>query len=95
MILPILLAAAVSASSPNADSPDPAATPARKVMTVHIPMPKFITKREELRFDIPYQIPELNWANQRFWDPYQSQRNNTKNWFEVRLRHAELVRIPR
>ena len=34
--------------------------------TVHIPMPAMITPNEELRFDIPYQIPELNWNMQRF-----------------------------
>ena len=80
MLLPILLAAATAVSSPDSSSTQ--ATPHRKVMTVHIPMPKFITSSEELRFDIPYQIPELNWANQRFWDPYRQNRDNTKNWFD-------------
>jgi porin len=80
MLLPILLAAASAVSLPEASTHQSGIS--RKVMTVRVPMPKFITEREELRFDIPYQIPELNWANQRFWDPYESQRNNTKNWFQ-------------
>ena len=50
--------------------------------TVHIPMPAMITPNEELRFDIPYQIPELNWNMQRFWEPYRSNRDNSKNWFQ-------------
>lgn len=45
-------------------------------------MPKFVTPDEELKFDIPYQIPELNWANQRFWDPYRSNRVNAGDWFK-------------
>ena len=50
-------------------------------MHVRIPMPLFITPDEQLRFDIPYQIPELNWNMQRFWEPYRSNRDNSKNWF--------------
>lgn len=81
MILPLLMAAAVSAAVPDSTYSS-SAVPARKVMTVRMPMPSWITKDEELKFNIPYQIPELNWGNQRFWDPYQSQRNNTKNWLD-------------
>jgi len=50
--------------------------------SIHIPMPAMITPNEELRFDIPYQIPELNWNMQRFWDPYRTSRNNNKSWFQ-------------
>jgi porin len=80
MILPILLAATLLSASPDQNPAQE--SPSRKVLSVRIPMPKFVTPNEELRFDIPYQIPELNWANQRFWDPYQSQRNNSKNWLD-------------
>jgi len=50
--------------------------------TVHIPMPTMITRKEELRFNIPYQIPELNWDMQRFWEPYETKRDNTKSWLQ-------------
>ena len=83
MFLPLLLAAAVSAVSPDAGNSDQSATsPApRKVMHVRIPMPSFITPDEQLRFDIPYQIPEMNWNMQRFWEPYQESREQGKDWF--------------
>ena len=82
MILPLFLAAAVSTASPDTATPSSTTPPPRKVMTVRMPMPSWITKDEELKFNIPYQIPELNWGNQRFWDPYRSNRNNNKNWFQ-------------
>jgi porin len=50
--------------------------------TFHIPMPAMITKDEELRFNIPYQIPELNWDMQRFWEPYQANRQQGKGWLQ-------------
>ncbi|MCX6960409.1 MAG: carbohydrate porin [Verrucomicrobia bacterium] len=83
MFLPLLLAAAVSAASSDAGNSDQSTTsPApRKVMHVRIPMPSFITPDEQLRFDIPYQIPELNWNMQRFWEPYQKSRGQGKDWF--------------
>lgn len=84
MILPILLAAAVSTAAPDAGSVADSARPARKKMSVHVHIPRmpFMATDADLRFDIPYQIPELNWGNQRFWDPYRSNRVNTKNWFQ-------------
>jgi porin len=36
---------------------------------------------DSLRFNIPFQIPELNWRMQRFWQPYQESRDDTKDWF--------------
>ena len=81
MFLPLLIAAATAVSAPaSQDSPDASARSPRRVMTVRIPMPAFITPDEQLKFDIPYQIPELNWGNQRFWDPYRSSRADTKSW---------------
>lgn len=82
MMLPLVLAAALAAPSiPATASPEPSPTPnPRRVMSVRIPMPSFITPDEQLKFDIPYQIPELNWGNQRFWDPYRANRVDTKNW---------------
>jgi hypothetical protein len=50
MLLPILLAAATAVSVPEASTHQSGTS--RKVMTVRVPMPKFITEREELRFDI-------------------------------------------
>jgi porin len=84
MILPILLAAAVSTAAPDAARASDSASPARKKMSVHVHIPRmpFMATDADLRFDIPYQIPELNWGNQRFWDPYRSNRVNTKNWFQ-------------
>jgi porin len=84
MILPILLAAAVSTAAPDAGNVADSARPARKKMSVHVHIPRmpFMATDADLRFDIPYQIPELNWGNQRFWDPYRSNRVNTKNWFQ-------------
>ena len=80
MFLPLLVAAATVISSPDQGTAQE--SPSLKVMTVRIPMPKFISPDEQLKFDIPYQIPELNWGNQRFWNPYESQRDNTKNWLD-------------
>ena len=80
MFLPLILSAVLASPSPS-PSPLPESTP-KKNLSVTIPMPKFITPDEKLKFDIPYQIPELNWGNQRFWDPYQRQRDNTKNWID-------------
>jgi porin len=42
----------------------------------------FMSTDADLRFDIPYQIPELDWGTQRFWDPYRSNRVNTRDWFQ-------------
>jgi porin len=90
MILPILLAAAVSTAAPDSVATGPSAsaatstTPARRKMSVHLHIPRmpFMATDADLRFDIPYQIPELNWGNQRFWDPYRSNRVNTRDWFQ-------------
>jgi len=71
MIFPLLLAASMN---PTNEVPGMA--------TVHIPMPAMITKDEELRFNIPNQIPELNWNMQRFWEPYQASREQGKSWFQ-------------
>ena len=71
MMLPLLLAASLITTN---EVPGMA--------TVHIPMPAMITPNEELRFNIPYQIPELNWDMQRFWEPYETQRDNTKSWLK-------------
>jgi porin len=87
MFLPLLLATMLT-TAPDAGATNavgiaaPSATPPRKVMSVRIPMPSFITPDEQLKFDIPYQIPELNWGNQRFWDPYRTAHDNTTNWFQ-------------
>jgi porin len=82
MILPLLFAAALTASSPDSATPAPTPKP-RKVMSMRIPCPVTkMTPDGELRFNIPYQIPELDWGTQRFWDPYRSKRDNTKNWFD-------------
>ena len=86
MILPLILAAAVSTASPT-PSPSPSPSPAsakKRGMEVDIPMPKMlhgVFPDDTLRFNIPYQIPELNWRMQRFWEPYQESRDNTKDWF--------------
>lgn len=77
-LLPIFVAAATAVSLPD-QNPVPS-DPPRKVMTVRIPMPKFVTPDEELRFDIPYQLPELDWGNQRFWDPYRQKRDKPSDW---------------
>lgn len=87
MFLPLLLAAAVSTAAPQADLTDNSATavkPAPKKLTVHLHFPRmaFMGSDADLRFDIPFQIPELNWGNQRFWDPYRTSRNNNKNWLQ-------------
>jgi len=81
MILPLLLAVAVSSASPESNTPTPSSSPPRKVITVRIPMP-FMRADDALKFDIPYQIPEFNWGNQRFWDPYRKERDNTKSWVD-------------
>jgi len=74
MILPILLAVA-TVTSTNAAPPSPA-------ITMQVPAIPFITPATELRFNIPYQIPSLDWDLQRFWHPYQISRDNTRNWFD-------------
>jgi porin len=71
MILPLLFAASLLTTN---EVPG--------MTTVHIPMPAMITKDEELRFNIPFQIPELNWDTQRYWEPYETKRDNSKNWLE-------------
>ena len=71
MILPLLFAASLLTTN---EVPG--------MTTVHIPMPAMITKDEELRFNIPFQIPELNWNTQRYWEPYEIKRDNSKNWLE-------------
>jgi porin len=83
MILPLLAAAAVAAASPT-PSPTPAAK-ARNVTSVAIPVPKVmhgVFPDDTLRFNIPFQIPELNWRMQRFWEPYQAQRTDGKSWLQ-------------
>jgi len=74
MFLPLLLAASLVSTSE---------VPGHKIVHVQMPvrMP-MITPDNELRFDIPYQIPELDWNMQRFWEPYRTSRNNNKNWFQ-------------
>ena len=65
MLLPILLATIVT-TAPDSGATNTTGdavstgTPPHKVMSVRIPMPSFITPDEQLKFDIPYQIPELN-----------------------------------
>ena len=83
MMLPLLLAAVVSAASPDS-APAPAASPKpKKTLSVRIPMPVTkVTPDGELRFNIPYQIPELNWNTQRFWEPYQENRESGKSWLQ-------------
>ena len=85
MILPLILAAALS-SDMTAASPYQSPTPAqakKSGMEVVIPMPKMlhgVTPDDNLRFNIPFQIPELNWGTQRFWEPYRESREKGKTW---------------
>ena len=48
-----------------------------------------ITPATELKFDIPYQIPGLDFISQRFWTPYQPTQLGrpitTKTWFQSRF----------
>ena len=40
------------------------------------------TPEQGLRWNIPTQIPNLDWDMERFWHPYEINRDNTKNWME-------------
>jgi porin len=82
MLLPLLLAAVTSTATPSEEPVNSGSANPPKVLAVRVPMPHFMSSNEELRFNIPYQIPELNWGNQRFWNPYRTSRDNTKNWFQ-------------
>jgi porin len=37
---------------------------------------------EDVRFNLPLQIPGLDWDMQRFWHPYDPSQDNTKNWLK-------------
>lgn len=83
MILPLILAASVSTASPT---PSPSPTPVQtRGISVTLPMPKAmhgVFPDDSLRFNIPFQIPELNWRMQRFWEPYQANRETGKSWLD-------------
>jgi porin len=83
MMLPLLLAAVVSAASPDPASSAEAAPKPKKALSMRIPCPVTkMTPDGELRFNIPYQIPELDWNMQRFWEPYQAKRADGKTWLQ-------------
>ena len=91
MILPIILAATTAFSttdaSTNVDSS--MGPPLRKKISVQMPLPAIpmITSATELKFDIPYQIPGMDFIRERFWTPYEPARVGqpaaSKNWFQA------------
>ena len=74
MILPLLLAASLTSTGTNGTT--------ASAITMRVPAIPYLTQETELRFNLPTQIPGLDWDMQRFWDPYETDRDNTKNWFQ-------------
>ena len=71
MILPLLLAAALTSTN---------ATSSSRVITMKVPEIPHLMQAQELRFNLPRQIPGLDWDIQRFWHPYEVSEDDTKNW---------------
>ena len=78
MMLPLLFAAALV--STNAVSTT--TTNSNPGITMRVPAIPYLMEAQELKFNIPTQIPGLDWDMQRFWHPYDPSQDNTKNWIE-------------
>jgi porin len=76
MILPILLAAALAGTSTNAPSAS-----ATNPFFGSQPLNRMMYSTLE-RFNLPMQIPNMNWDINRFWHPYDPSRDNTKDWLQ-------------
>ena len=73
MILPLFFAAALVTTN---------ATPSNNGLTMQWPAILNIMDAHELRFNLPTQIPNLEWNMERFWRPYEKSQFNTQNWFK-------------
>lgn len=73
MILPLFFAAALVTTN---------ATPSNNGLTMQWPAILYIMDAHELRFNLPTQIPNLEWNMERFWRPYEKSQFNTHNWFK-------------
>lgn len=73
MILPLLFAAALVTTN---------ATPSYNGLAMQWPAILHIMDAHELRFNLPTQIPNLEWNMERFWRPYEKSQFNTQNWFK-------------
>jgi porin len=80
MILPLLLAAALPANATSTNATN--AAPAPPAIRVRVPAIPYVTPSTEVGFDIPTQIPGLNFDMQRFWHPYETDEDNTNNWIQ-------------
>jgi len=75
MMLPLLFAAALVSTNAASTTTSPG-------ITMRVPAIPHLIEAQELRFNIPTQIPDLDWDMQRFWHPYDPSQDNTKNWLE-------------
>ena len=73
MILPLLLAATLTSTNSTSSS---------REVTMQVPAIPYVMPATQLRFNIPTQIPGLDWDVERFWHPYESSRDNTRNWLD-------------
>jgi hypothetical protein len=49
---------------------------------MRVPAIPHLMEAHMLRFNIPTQIPGLDWDIQRFWHPYEMSMDNTKDWLD-------------
>jgi porin len=73
MILPILLATALATT--NSSAPPPS-------IAMEVPAIPYMSAAMKLRFNLPTQIPGMDFDMQRFWHPYVISEDNTRNWFQ-------------
>ena len=79
MILPLLFAAALVGTNASSST---SAAPTSRELTMQMPAIPHVMPATKLRFNIPTQIPGINWDIERFWHPYSMDQNNTQNWME-------------
>ena len=73
MIIPLLFATALMSTN---------TTPVSREITMQMPAIPHVIPATKLRFNLPTQIPGLDWDIQRFWHPYSTDQDNTQNWLE-------------
>ena len=73
MILPLLLAATLTSTNVNSSS---------EAIDVQMPKISHLINSHELRFNLPMQIPNLDWNIERFYHPYDPREDNTQNWLD-------------
>ena len=78
MMLPLLFAAALVSTNAAPTT----TTPSRLGITMRVPAMPHLMEAQMLRFNLPTQIPGLDWDIQRFWHPYEMSMDNTKDWLD-------------